>query len=160
MGKTTKTVSIDLDIDSLKYISEIVKRTGETKVDLFTRIVASEHKRVINGESVSESVNKNLESILSILNKVAPQIEKAADDSAAVRKGANKILNGINFIMKELFRTMHFISKMFTKISGLDAAQMSKISNDTNVDSVKSFNIFYDTLAQSSSKEILDILSK
>jgi hypothetical protein len=141
-------------------IREIVNRTGETRVALFERIIVSDYKRIMNGESISDSINKNLESILGTLNSLNPIINKASDDSTAVRNGANTILTGIFFIMKEMFRTMHFLGKFHSKTSALDAKQMSIISDGANIDAAKSFNIFFKTLTESKPKEVVEFLSK
>jgi hypothetical protein len=158
--RSKETFSVKIKPEYNKKINDIIKRTGETKSDLFQRMIESESKRIVNGESISDSINKNLESILGTLNKVAPMISKTSDDSSAVRNGANTILSGIFFIMKEMFRTMHFLAKFYSKTSGLDAKQISIISNDANVDASKSFNMFFKTLTESKPKEVVEFLNR
>lgn len=51
MSIPSKTISVDISIEAHKYIAEIVKRTGETKVKLFERIIQSEYKRIMNNEN-------------------------------------------------------------------------------------------------------------
>jgi len=154
------TFSVKMKTDYGKKVRDIIKRTGETRSDLFQRIIDSEMKRVTNGESISDSINRNLESILGTFDKISPLIDKAANDSSAVRNGANTILSGIFFIMKEMFRTMHFLAKFYSKTSGLDTKQISAISNDANIDAAKSFNMFFKTLTESKPKDIVDYLAK
>ena len=127
------TFSVKMKAEYGKKIRDLVKRTGETRSDLFQRIIDCEVKRVTNGESISESINKNL---------------------------ANTILSGIFFIMKEMFRTMHFLAKFYSKTSGLDTKQISAISSDANIDAAKSFNLFFKTLTESKPKDIVDYLAK
>jgi predicted DNA-binding protein len=154
------TFSVKMKAEYGKKIRDLVKRTGETRSDLFQRIIDCEVKRVTNGESISESINKNLESILGTFDRISPLIDKSASDSSAVRNGANTILSGIFFIMKEMFRTMHFLAKFYSKTSGLDTKQISAISNDANIDAAKSFNMFFKTLTESKPKDIVDYLAK
>lgn len=160
MSVPSKKITVDISIDAHKYVAEIVKRTGETKVKLFERIIQSEYKRIMNNESVPDAVNKQLESVSSKLDEAIESSKKGAENSAAIRDGSNKIYCSVLLSIKELFRTMHFLSGCFSNISLLPKEQLSIISSKADQDASESFAAIYKMLNELQPKAIVDTLRK
>jgi len=160
MAIKTKVISVRLATDQQNMIAEIVKRTGETKVSLFERIIAADHKRIINGETLNESVHKQLEELSQTVNEMIPIIKKTSDNTNSIREGVSRIYCSVLFNLKELLRTMHFISGCFSKTSLLRNEQLSIISTDADTESINSYNAIFKILSDSNPKDILEMLRK
>jgi hypothetical protein len=160
MQKPAKNITIKLEIESHKLITEIVKRTGETRVDLFKRIIASDHKRILNGESLNESVSKRIENISATLNEILPLVRKTSEDTMAVREGAGRIYCAVLFSLKELFRMIHLMSGCFMNMTTLTKDQLSPINDGAHQDATITYGRAFKLLSDLPPKEILEILRK
>lgn len=160
MQKAVKTISVDLDIETHKLIETITKRTGETKVGLFKRMINNEHNRIINGQSLNESIGIQLDKIIGSINEINVTTKKNVEMINSLREGANRIYCSVLLVIKEMFRTMHFISGAFLKTSLHQKEQLSIISNTADSDATDSFNVVYKILNESQPKDIVDILRK
>jgi hypothetical protein len=160
MQKPAKNITIKLEIESHKLITEIVKRTGETKVDLFKRIIASDHKRILNGESLNESVNKRIEDISATLNEILPHVRKTSEDTSAVREGAGRIYCAVLFSLKELLRMIHLMCGCFMNMTTLTKDQLSTINDSAHQDATNTYGNAFKLLSDLPPREIFEMLRK
>ena len=70
MSKTTKTLSVDLSLETHNYIAEILKRTGEKRVELFRRIISNEYNRIMNGQSLNETISTQINTLLIAMDEI------------------------------------------------------------------------------------------
>ena len=158
--KQNKGTFLIFEATHMKMIEEIIKRTGETKIGLFKRLLKSESKRIEEGLSISETVNSNLGLLLDQMNKTSLALRGIADDSKATRDGLNKIFSITIFLMKELYRLTHFIANVFIRGSLLQGSKMNEIVTESNAEAAQSFNNFYSTVMNAPSKGIVELLKK
>jgi predicted regulator of amino acid metabolism with ACT domain len=149
MSKTTKTLSVDLSLETHNYIAEILKRTGEKRVELFRRIISNEYNRIMNGQSLNET-----------MDEIDPITKKIAENGNSLREGANRIYCSVLFVIKELLRTMHFISGALSNTSLLSKEQLSMLSVNADNEASKSFKSINKILNENQPKDIVEILKK
>jgi len=151
--------SVKLPSDHIKIIKEIVKRTGETKTDLFQRIIETEYKRITTGASISDDSNaKQLEEIKQTLLELSPIIKKNSETSQSILDGVNKIYCGVLFALKEIFRIMHFTSRTFAESSLLQKSQLAIIIDNSNQDANNTYASVYKILSESKPRDIVETL--
>jgi len=156
--KSKVNFSVKLPSEHVKIISEIIKRTGEQRTDLFQRLIVSEHKRINSGESIAEQSNAKLESVIKSLDEIIPIIKTTSEKTASIYLGTNKIYSAVLFVLKELFRTIHFITQTFAESSLLRKEQLTIIINNSNQEATISFDNINEILNKSKASEILSIL--
>lgn len=154
----TKTVSVDLSSESQIFIKEILKRTGEKKVDLFNRLIASEHNRVINGESIPEVMNKKIQEISQSLNDAIPILNKISESSSSSRDGIAKTFVSNLVVLKELIKFMYFMTAAFKETSLLKPEQLSIINNDAIRQATDNFNSLFSLISESKSLAVIEML--
>ena len=126
-----------------KMISEIIRRTGERKVDFFKRIVETEHTRIMQGSSITESVNANLGMLLAQIKETNSAMKTLIDNTKATRDGVNTIFPATLFLMRELYRLTHFIVNVFIKNGMLQPQQMTAFIAESNAISQKRNQPYY-----------------
>lgn len=141
-------------------IENIIKKTGETKQDLFKRLIREESKRIEDKFSFSETINSNLGQMLAQMYELSLGLKTIAGDSKATREGVNKVFSITIFLMKEMYRLTHFFANVFINASLLQGSKMNEIVSETNAEAVQSFNGFYETVMNTTSKEIVELLNK
>ena len=160
MSKTTKTLSVDLSLETHNYIAEILKRTGEKRVDLFRRIILNEHNRIMNGLPLDETISNQIDKLLIAMDEIDPITKKNAETCNSLREGANRIYCSVLFVIKELLRTMHFVSGALSNTSLLSKEQLSMLSDNADNDASNSFKSIYKILNENQPKDIVEILKK
>jgi hypothetical protein len=159
--KQIKGTFLIFDTPHMKMFEEIIKRTGESKIDLFKRLIKGESKRIEEGLSIPETVNSNLIQLLDQMNKTSSVLRGIADDSQATREGVNRVFSITIFLMRELYRLTHFFANVFIKSSLLlQGSKTQEIVAESNADAAQSFNTFYSTVMNTPSKEIVELLKK
>jgi hypothetical protein len=144
----------------IQMISDVIKRTGERKVDFFKRIVETEHTRIMQGTSIPESVNETLGMLLAQIKETNSTMKTLLDNTKATRDGVNTIFPATLFLMRELYRLTHFIVNAFIKNGVVQPQQMTAFITESNAQACQSFNAFYHTVMNTSSKGIVDLLKK
>jgi hypothetical protein len=144
----------------ITMVSEVIKRTGERKVDFFKRIVETEHTRIMQGSSITESVNETLGMLLAQIKETNSAMKTLLDNTKATRDGVNTIFPATLFLMRELYRLTHFIVNVFIKNGMLQPQQMTAFIAESNAQACQSFIAFYHTVMNTSSKGIVDLLKK
>jgi hypothetical protein len=160
MSKTTKTLSVDLSLETHNYIAEILKRTGEKRVELFRRIISNEYNRIMNGQSLNETISTQINTLLIAMDEIYPITKKIAENGNSLREGANRIYCSVLFVIKELLRTMHFISGALSNTSLLSKEQLSMLSVNADNEASKSFKSINKILNENQPKDIVEILKK
>ncbi len=160
MKKTGKTITVDLQAENHKAISEIVKRTGESRVELINRVINSEYKRIINGETVSEATNRKLDEMSNAVSEILELSKNTSESGKLLREGINKVYCAILFSLKELFRTMHYIARCFSHNALLTNDKLTIINSDSDKEAANSFNSVLRILNESKPVEIIDFLKK
>jgi hypothetical protein len=154
----TKTVSVDISSENQEFISKILIRTGETKVDLFNRLVASEYKRIVDGDMLPENINSNIESLSKTINDIVPVLNKVAEVSSATREGANKVYVAVLVVLKELIRSIYILNGAFSKSSLLKSEQLTIISSDADKEATNTFNKAFKLLSEERPLDVIDAL--
>lgn len=160
MASGIKTVSSRLSSEHRKMIAEIVKRTGETRSSLFERIIDSEHRRVMNGESVSESLAKNIETISETMKQLQPILKETAKNSKESLNAASSIYCGTLFALKELFRSIYISAGCFSNTSLLRGDQLSIIIDEADTEATKRFADSFKMLRDLKANDLFSMLLK
>jgi hypothetical protein len=160
MAKVTKTLSTDLDLKVHKKIKEIINRTGERKVELIERLISSEHERITNGSSESGENKLQSESFSQMISELSNLIKKNSDSTNSIREGANRIYCAVLIALKELIRTMHFISGVYSGSALLNKEQISNISYSADQEAINTFSAIFSILTESHPKEIVEMLQR
>ena len=143
-----------------KMIVEILKRTGERKVDFFKRLVESEHSRIMESPQINETINENIGMLLDQIKETNSSMKAIFDNTKASREGVNMIFPVTLFIMREQYRLTHFIVNIFMKNGTVQPQQITRLVSESNEQARQSFNNFYHTVINTSSKGIVDLLRK
>ena len=143
-----------------KMVLEIIRRTGERKVDLFKRLVESEHSRIIEGLSINETMNEHLGTLLAQIKGTNSTMKTVLDNTKASRDGVNMIFPVTLFLMRELYRLTHFLVNSFMKNGMLQSQHIPPLVAESNAQALQSFNNFYHTIMNTPSKGIVDLLRK
>ena len=138
----------------------MIKRTGERKVDFFRRLVESEHSRIMNGPAVDQTMNQNIGMLLAQIKEMNSSMKTLLDNTKASRDGVNTIFPATLFLMRELYRFTHFIVNALLKNGLLQPQNMTALVAESNAQACQSFNTFYHTIINTSSKGIVDFLKK
>lgn len=154
----SKTLSVDLSIQAHKAISEIVKRTGEKKVKLFERIIQSEHIRIMNGKAIPADTESKIDDIANAVNEATKATKKTSEDMSFAREAYNKIYCSTLISLKELLRTMHFLSGCVSNGAFVPRDRLSAISNEASKEALESFSLAYKMLSEAKPKEIVQSL--
>ena len=153
-------IFIRFDEKHAEMISEAIKRTGERKVDFFKRIVETEHNRIGQGLSISETMNATLGTLLAQTKEANTTMKTLLENTKASREGVNTIFPVTLFLMRELYRLTHFIVNIFMKNGILQPQQITALIAESNAQACQSFNNFYNTTLNTTSKGIVDLLKK
>ena len=150
-----------LELKHFEMIAEILKKTGETKQDLFKRLLLTESKRIEEGLSISEIINSNLVLLLEHKKETTAALSSVAEDSKVIRDGVNKIFSITIFLMRELYRLTHFFANVFIRSSLITpGSKFQGIIEESNAEAAQSFNNFYSTIMNLPSKGIVELLKK
>jgi hypothetical protein len=153
-------IFIRFDEKHAEMISEAIKRTGERKVDFFKRIVETEHNRIEQGLSISETMNDTLGTLLAQTKESNSTMNTLLENTKASRDGVNTIFPVTLFLMRELYRLTHFLVNTFMKNGTLQPQQITALIAESNTQASQSFNNFYITVMNTTSKGIVDLLKK
>jgi hypothetical protein len=149
-----------IELKHVEMIEKIIRKTGETKLDLFKRLIREESKRIEERLSFSDTINSNLGQMLAQLYEISLAMKDIAEDSKATREGMNKVFSITIFLMKEVYRLTHFFANVFINASLLQGPKMNEIVSETNAEAVQSFNNFYETVMNTPSKGVVELLKK
>lgn len=155
MKVATKTFSTDLSIDSHRMIREIIKRTGETKVKLFDRLIKNEFEK---GEQNFVIDVNYLSELKTVLEELKSENIKQFELVKLIRESMNKIYCSVLFLLKELFRTMHFIKGIFLQTSLLTPEKLTILNSKIDQETNESFKPAFKVLNDSKPIEIIDLL--
>jgi hypothetical protein len=159
--KRRKGAYFEIELQYIETMEKIVKKTGETKLDLFKRLLLSESKRIEEGLSMSETINSNLVLLLEHKKETTAALSSVAEDSKVIRDGVNKIFSITIFLMRELYRLTHFFANVFIRSSLITpGSKFQGIIEESNAEAAQSFNNFYSTIMNLPSKGIVELLKK
>lgn len=153
-------IFIRFDEKHAKMVSETIKRTGERKVDFFKRIVETEHTRIEQGLSISETMNETLGTLLAQTKESNSIMKTIIENTKASRDGANTIFPVTLFLMRELYRLTHFLVNALMKNGIVQPQQLTALVAESNTQASQSFTSFYHTIMNTPSKGIVDFLKK
>ncbi len=160
--KGTKTIGVALELKFHTMFEDIIKRTNESKVDFFKRIITSEYKKVINREELNNSssgdISKELEDIKKLINEVIPIVKETSETTLSLKTGMNKIYCSVLFVLKELFRSSHYFKNVFSNTSLLKNEQLTIIDTSTDKETINSFSASYKIINEFQPKEIVEYL--
>lgn len=160
MATKRRLVSTRLSPDHQKMINEIVRRTGETRVDLFERIVAQEHKRITNEESSSQSQAGNVDSIAQSIRDLVPLLKETSKNTKESLNAAASIYSGTLFTLKELFRSISISAACFSNTSLLRSDQLSIITKEADDEATTKFADAFKMLRDLKANDLFSILLK
>lgn len=158
--KDAKLFAAALDLDGHKLANAIMKRTGETKVELIARMIKEEHNRIINGETVSDSINTKLEEIIRVVSGINPKLSETQSELKSLRDGITKVFNIVAFIMKELFRFHSSASKVFARLTLKDNQSLSTLAREADTEAAESFSSTFEPVIKSNSVDLVNTLMK
>lgn len=153
----TKRTSYDVSLSNLKNISEIIKRTGESKKDLINRLIMTEHKKHFGTINEKEEYSdENLKVTKELIEKINSIDRKTEVTINAV----NKIYCSISFVLKELIRANHLIKNFFYRTSLIKEPEINIALKNSNENCTKEFNGACEILDKMKPVEIINLLKK
>jgi hypothetical protein len=159
--KRRKGTFFEIELRHQEMMQKIIRHTGETKVELFKRLLTAEAKRIEEGLSIPESINTNLGLVLDQMKATSLALKGIADDSKASREGLNKVFSITIFLMRELYRLTHFFANVFIRSSLITpGSKFQGIIEESNEEAAQSFNNSYETKMNTPSKGIVELLKK
>jgi acyl carrier protein phosphodiesterase len=155
-----KQMPVKVEIEIHKMLNEIVKKTGESKKDIIVRLIKSDHKRITEGQSIPESLNKAVSSIAEKINAVSNDLPKVVENTTAIRNASNRFYSMMMYFMKEHYRSTSAMQLAFTQNKSINDNNKEMIAEESDKLAAKQFNIFMDHCKTEATGTIEDMLRK
>lgn len=155
-----KILGIRADKTTRDLFDMIGKKTGESKKDIFKRLIEAEHKKIKDGQSIPDSIQTNVESIENMVKLISKDFPKTFENTSATRSAANTLYAMAIYMMKEIYRLSSSMHIIFMKAGTINASNSNAISQDSDRLAAKQFNIFLDQCLTETAVNIETMLRK
>jgi len=156
MGKNKKFFS-EINSNIYDMISSIIGKTGESKKAFLERVIAEEHKKLSEGQSIPGALHRNVEALSEMIKPISTGLPNVIEDTTILRNAANRLYSISMYLMKELYRTTSAMQVTFIHNNMINDNNKEAIAKESDRLAAKQFNIFMDQckLASTGSIEIL-----